>query len=192
MKQQLLFGTNNANKLREIREIVGEHYDVLSLADVGIDMDVEETETTLHGNAFLKAHAFYKASGLPTFSDDSGLEVDALNGAPGVYSARYAGEGCSSADNVAKMLREMQGKEQRQARFRTVIAFVDGKQELAFEGSIEGEITKSPSGEKGFGYDPIFLPGNSDLTFAEMSPEAKNAISHRGIAFRKFAGYLLD
>lgn len=192
MKRRLLFGTNNQHKLREIREIVGEQYEVLSLADVGIDMDVEETEETLRGNAFLKAHAYFKASGLPTFSDDTGLEVDALGGAPGVYSARYAGEGCNFADNVAKMLHEMQGKMDRNARFRTVIAFVDGEQEREFEGEIKGQITESPSGAEGFGYDPIFQPEHHAITFAEMTPDAKNAISHRGRAIQKFAGFILN
>ena len=192
MKRRLLFGTNNQHKLREIREIVGEQYEVLSLADLGIELVVDETERTLRGNAFLKAHGYHKASGLPTFSDDTGLEVDALGGAPGVDAAHFAGEGCTYADNVAKMLREMQGKTNRNARFRTVIAFVDGGEEFEFEGEIKGQITESPSGAEGFGYDPIFQPEDHTITFAEMSPEAKNAISHRGRAIRKFADFLLN
>lgn len=191
MKKQLLFGTNNSHKLREIREILSDHYEIVSLADLGIEMEVEETEDTLIGNAFLKARAYHKVSGLPTFSDDTGLEVDALGGAPGVYSARYAGEGCSFADNVAKMLREMTGQAQRSARFRTVIAFVDGEQDLTFEGKIEGSITEEIYGEGGFGYDPIFLPEHQSKTFAEMSPDEKNAISHRGRAIQSFTQFLL-
>ncbi|MEM7372955.1 MAG: RdgB/HAM1 family non-canonical purine NTP pyrophosphatase [Bacteroidota bacterium] len=192
MKQRLLFGTNNQHKLREIREILHTQYEVLSLADVGIDMDVEETEPTLIGNAFLKADAFHKASGLPTFSDDTGLEVDALNGAPGVYTARYAGENATFQDNITKMLKEMRGESSRTARFRTVIAFVDGANREAFEGIIEGAITEAPRGEGGFGYDPIFQPEHHNTTFAEMNPDDKNAISHRGRALKKFSTHLLS
>lgn len=191
MKQRLLFGTNNQHKLREIREILQAEYEVLCLADVGIDMDVEETEPTLIGNAFLKADAFHRASGLPTFSDDTGLEVDALNGAPGVYTARYAGKNATFQENINKMLREMLGKTERSARFRTVIAFVNGDTRMSFEGVIEGVITESPKGEKGFGYDPIFQPEHHDTTFAEMKADDKNAISHRGRALQKFTSYLL-
>lgn len=191
MAKTILFGTNNAHKLREIREIVGHQYEVRSLADQGLALEVEETETTLQGNALLKAQAFYEASGLPTFADDTGLEVVALDGAPGVYSARYAGEGCSFADNVNKLLRELGATEQRAARFRTVIAYVGGGELRFFEGEVRGVITKAPQGEGGFGYDPVFLPEGGTLTFAEMAPEAKNAISHRGRAVRAFADFLM-
>lgn len=192
MKPKILFGTNNKDKLREIRELVGESLQILSLADIGLDMDVEETEDTLEGNATLKAKAFYKASAIPCFSDDSGLEVDALDGRPGVYSARYAGENCSYQDNVDKMLREMKGKEDRRARFRTVISFFDGEHLHHFEGKAEGNITEEEKGKGGFGYDPIFVPINEEKSFAEMSSEEKNAISHRGKAVRMFAAFLTD
>ncbi len=188
--KELLFGTNNAHKLEEIREMVGDRFAIRSLSDLGITLDPEETEDTLLGNALLKARAFAKESGMPCFADDTGLMVAALDGRPGVYSARYAGENCSYADNVAKLLTEMQGKEDRNAYFATVIAFVDGKQEWDFEGRVDGVITSTPQGEKGFGYDPVFLPNGEIQTFAEMPPQAKHAISHRGRAMRQFAQFL--
>jgi len=186
----LLFGTNNLNKLSEIREILGETFEVRSLRDLSIDLDPEETEETLAGNALLKARAFHQASGLPCFADDTGLEVDALGGRPGVYSARYAGPNASYADNVRKLLLEMEGKPQRSARFRTVIAFVDGPNEYTFDGVVEGAITEQPFGQGGFGYDPVFRPLNQVETFAQMRAEAKHAISHRGRAVRAFAEWL--
>ncbi|MEZ4825073.1 MAG: RdgB/HAM1 family non-canonical purine NTP pyrophosphatase [Bacteroidia bacterium] len=189
--QKLLFGTNNRNKLQEIRQILGEKYEVLSLSDLNIQMDVEETEATLEGNALLKARAFYEASGIPCFSDDTGLEVEALDGRPGVYSARYAGEGCSYEDNVKKMLGEMESQENRKARFRTVIAFFDGTAPRFFEGVADGEITTQPYGEGGFGYDPIFRPVGRSHTFAQLSSQEKNLVSHRGKAVRAFAAYIL-
>ncbi|RMG56112.1 MAG: RdgB/HAM1 family non-canonical purine NTP pyrophosphatase [Bacteroidetes bacterium] len=186
----ILFGTNNPDKLREIRAIVGPPLQVMSLREAGIDLDVEETEDTLVGNALLKARTYHQASGLPCFADDTGLEVDALGGAPGVYSARYAGPDCSYQDNVAKMLREMAGKAVRTARFRTAIAFVDSEAEYTFEGVVEGTITEEVRGEGGFGYDPLFLPEGQHQTFAEMAPADKHAISHRGKAVRKLADFL--
>ncbi|MEO0899293.1 MAG: RdgB/HAM1 family non-canonical purine NTP pyrophosphatase [Bacteroidota bacterium] len=191
-KSTLLFGTNNLNKLEEIRAIVGDSYQVISLKDLGIDLDVEETEDTLHGNAELKAVAYYKASGLPTFADDTGLMVEALDGRPGVYSARYAGEHASYSDNVEKLLQEMEGKAERKAAFRTVIAFHDGETTRYFEGEIQGEITQEPRGGAGFGYDPVFQPEDSEETFAEMPADHKNEISHRGRAIRKFAHFLMQ
>ena len=191
MKPRLLFGTNNQNKLQEIRQILSEKYEVLSLKDLGKDIDVEETEPTLEGNAILKAKAFFEHSGIPCFSDDTGLEVEALDGRPGVYSARYAGENCSYQDNVNKMLSEMTGKTNRVAHFRTVIAFYDGNQILTFDGIAEGEITEEQKGEGGFGYDPIFLPKGYSKTFSELPADEKNRISHRGKAVRKFADYIL-
>ena len=187
---KILFGTNNLNKLEEIRAIVPSSFQVVGLQELGIDLDVEETETTLEGNALLKAKAYFEASGLPCFADDTGLEVAALNGEPGVYSARWAGEGCSYRDNVDKMLREMQGKPNRAAAFRTVIAWYDGSEPVFFEGVVNGEITEAIHGEKGFGYDPLFLPTGFTQTFAEMSPKDKHAISHRGIAVRAFMNFL--
>jgi len=188
--RQLLFGTNNRNKLIEIREILKDQFQVLGLADLSIDLDPEETEDTLAGNALLKARAFQQASGIPCFADDTGLDVDALDGRPGVYSARYAGPGATYMDNVNKLLGEMQGKEVRSARFRTVIAFVDGQQEWTFEGKVEGQIIDVIRGEGGFGYDPVFLPDGHEETFAEMPSATKHAISHRGRAVRAFAEFL--
>ena len=192
MKAKILFGTNNQHKLEEIRKILADHYEVLSLGNVGEVIDVEETESTLEGNALLKAKAFYEHTGIPCFSDDTGLEVVALDGAPGVYSARYAGEHCSYQDNVNKMLREMKDKDDRRAAFRTVIAWYDGKNENLFEGKISGVITREPKGNAGFGYDPIFLPDDHKQTFAEMSSELKNSISHRARAVKMFADFLLN
>lgn len=188
--KKILFGTNNLNKLEEIRAIVPNEYQVVSLKDLGIDLDVEETALTLEGNALLKAKAYYEASGIPCFADDTGLEVEALDGKPGVFSARYAGEGCSYQDNVDKMLREMTGKTNRKAAFRTVIAWVDGNEPQFFTGVASGEITESIRGAGGFGYDPVFLPENYSETFAEMSPATKHAISHRGKSVRSFIEYL--
>ncbi len=190
MKQQILLGTNNPHKLREIREMVGEMYQVLQLNDLGKYIEVEETEPTLEGNALLKVHAFYDVSQLPCFADDTGLEVDALGGAPGVTTARYAGEHCKPQDNIDKLLRELKKKTGRTARFRTVIAFFDGKQSQLFEGVVEGKIAYEPRGEGGFGYDPVFIPEGYHETFAEMDPAEKHRISHRGKAVRQFAGFL--
>ena len=191
-KRRLLFGTRNKNKLEEIRQIVDASFDIASLADIGLDMDVEETEPTIPGNAILKAKAYYKASGIPTFADDTGLEVDALDGAPGVYSARYAGPGATYTANVEKLLAALEGKQQRTARFRTVIAYYNGEDLFTFEGIVEGVITDEPRGVGGFGYDPVFLPEAYEETFAEMPSEDKHAISHRGRAIRKFAHYLIQ
>jgi XTP/dITP diphosphohydrolase len=189
---RLLFGTNNPHKLREIREIAGESYQVLSLADLDLVLEVAETEPTLEGNAGLKARAYFDASGgVPCFADDTGLEVEALHGAPGVYSARYAGEAATFEENVQKLLRELGEETHRRARFRTVIAFFDGKQMRHFEGVVEGHITRETRGEGGFGYDPIFEAEDSGRTFAEMTPAEKNKVSHRGRAVRLFAAFLM-
>ena len=191
-KPKILFGTNNPHKLREIREILGSEYNVLSLADVGLDLDVEETEPTLVGNAILKAEAFSKASKLPCFADDTGLEVEALDGAPGVISARYAGPDCNPDDNINKLLGELADSNNRSARFRTVIAYHKDGENLCFEGQVDGNILHQRQGEGGFGYDPVFQPTGQSLSFAEFTPDDKNAISHRGRAVRKFADYLLN
>ncbi|MEL6697143.1 MAG: RdgB/HAM1 family non-canonical purine NTP pyrophosphatase [Bacteroidota bacterium] len=191
-KRRLLFGTRNKNKLEEIRQIVDSSFDIASLADIGLDMDVEETEPTIAGNAILKVKAYYEASGIPTFADDTGLEVDALDGAPGVYSARYAGPEATYTANVEKLLAALEGEQKRTARFRTVIAYYDGKDLHTFEGIVEGVITDEPRGVGGFGYDPVFLPEAYEETFAEMPSEDKHAISHRGRAIRKFAHYLIQ
>ncbi|TAE54344.1 MAG: RdgB/HAM1 family non-canonical purine NTP pyrophosphatase [Bacteroidetes bacterium] len=186
----LLFGTNNPNKLGEIREMLGDRFQILSPADLGLDFEVDETEDSFHGNALLKARAYASAAGMPCFADDSGLETDALDGAPGVYSARYAGPGCSYADNVEKLLREMQGKTRRGARFQAVIAYIEGEEFRFFQGTVEGQITEAPRGSNGFGYDPVFQPDGYDRTFAEMGPEVKHSFSHRGKAIRALVEYL--
>ncbi len=190
-KQELFFGTNNANKLTEIQHILGENFDILSYKDFP-PFDVEETEITMEGNAALKAKGFFEFTGLPCFSDDSGLEVAALGGEPGVYSARYAGEPSNSANNIAKLLQNIQGKSNRNAQFRTVIAYFDGKEMLFFEGIIKGQLIDIQRGMAGFGYDPIFIPDGYQQTFAEMEAAEKHAISHRGIAVRKFAEYMIS
>lgn len=154
--------------------------------------EVVEDQPDLKGNALKKARYWFNETGIPSLADDTGLEVDALNGAPGVYSARYAGENVTYEENVDKLLREMEGKSYRKARFRTVIAFVEGGNEYVFEGVCEGEIIREQKGEKGFGYDPVFQPEGYDQTFAELSAEEKNRISHRGLAFQKFLTYLKE
>lgn len=187
---KIVFATNNIHKLAEIRDILGDKVEVLSLNDIGFNEEIPETADTLEGNAFQKAEMIHQRTGLDCFADDTGLMVEALDGRPGVYSARYAGEHCSPADNVAKMLREMDGVDNRRARFETVIALIKNGERHSFSGKIEGEILRSPQGEGGFGYDPIFKPLESPVSFASMSEEAKNAISHRGRAVAALADYL--
>lgn len=180
----LVLASNNAHKLREIKAICG--CDVKSMAEIGCTDDIPETASTLEGNAQLKARYVADRFGVDCFADDTGLEVEALGGAPGVYSARYAGPGHDSAANMAKLLREMDGKTNRRARFRTVIALCRNGQMQLVEGIVNGVIATEPSGSDGFGYDPIFIPDEANgLTFAQMTPEAKNAISHRGRAMKK-------
>jgi XTP/dITP diphosphohydrolase len=154
----LVFATQNRHKCHEIQAVLGNAFQLVTLSEAGIDDELEETADTLEGNALQKARAVYARTGKPCFADDTGLEVDALNGAPGVYSARYAGEHRNSNDNIAKLLRELAGKTNRNARFRTVIAFTDGEKEKLFEGIVNGEIALAPAGNSGFGYDPVFLP----------------------------------
>ena len=174
--------TNNAHKLHEIREMLAGHYRVLSLGDIGCCDDIPETADTLEGNALIKARWVKERYGYDCFADDTGLEVEALGGEPGVYSARWAGPGCTPADNVTKMLAKMDGVENRRARFRTVIALIkDGKEQFV-EGEVQGTILSERRGSNGFGYDPIFSPEASGMSFAEMTDDEKNAISHRGRA----------
>lgn len=189
MGTELFFGTNNTGKLKEIREILGDQYKLLSFMDFP-PFDVEETESTLRGNAALKAKAFYEHTGIPCFADDTGLEVAALNGAPGVYSARYAGPECKAADNIRLLLENLKDEEDRSARFLTVIAFYDGKEMYYFEGEVQGKILDTLRGDGGFGYDPVFQPDGYDITFAEMNPEEKNKISHRGKAMKRFFDFI--
>jgi XTP/dITP diphosphohydrolase len=185
IKEKLLFATNNSHKLREIREIMESDYEIMGLKDVDFEEDIPETEETLEGNARQKARYIFEKTGMNCFADDTGLEIDALEGRPGVYSARYAGEGCSFADNIDKVLRELDGIEIRKARFRCVICLIlDGKESF-FEGRIDGIITKQRRGNDGFGYDPVFIPKGYHQTFAEMPAYLKNGISHRGRAMSK-------
>ena len=209
---KIVFATNNQHKLQEVRQILGDRVEVLSLKDIGCDVDIPETGQTLEENALQKARYVYDNYHIDCFADDTGLEVEALNGAPGVYSARYAAmEPTGSTDspkshdseaNMARLLRELSDKDNRKARFRTVIALIQKKdvcpcgctsikQEHLFEGIVKGEITTERSGVEGFGYDPIFRPEGYDQTFAEMNAEQKNSISHRGRATAKLAEYLL-
>jgi len=189
---KLVFATNNLNKLKEVQEILSDSIEVLSLKDIGCFEDVEETEATLEGNARLKADHITKNYGYHCFADDTGLEVDALDGKPGVYSARYGGEHGNSEKNMQKLLKELQGKATRKAQFRTAVALnLDHKQYL-FEGICEGEILEKKTGTGGFGYDPIFKPTEASTSFAEMNSEEKNTISHRGIAIQKLVDFLLN
>lgn len=187
---KLIFATHNQNKLKEVRSLMPSNIQLLSLDDINFKNDIEETETTIEGNALLKARTIYQYTGINCFSDDSGLLVDALNGAPGVYSARYAGEQKNDQDNINKLLTELQNMNNRSAHFKTAMALVlDGK-EYVFEGIIDGQITNEKHGSNGFGYDPVFMPDGYDQTFAQMDSGTKNAISHRGIALKKLVEFL--
>lgn len=189
--RKLVFATNNAHKLEEIRAILGDKVEVLSLKDIQCEADIPETADTLEGNAALKAEYIYRHYGLDCFADDTGLEVEALNGAPGVYSARYAGgEGHDSEANMRKLLAEMKGKENRKAQFRTSICLIEGGTEHLFEGVVKGEIIEEKRGASGFGYDPVFMPEGYTETFAEMGSEEKNRISHRARAVQALCAYL--
>lgn len=189
--KKLVFATNNAHKLEEIRAILGDKVEILSLNDIDCHADIPETADTLQGNAALKAQYIYENYGLDCFADDTGLEVEALNGAPGIYSARYAGgEGHDSEANMKKLLSEMQDKDNRRARFRTVICLIEGGKEHFFEGIVNGSIIRERKGGAGFGYDPVFMPDGYSETFAEMGNDEKNKISHRARAVQKLCEYL--
>lgn len=189
-KEKLVFATNNEHKLKEVRELLSSKYEVLGLADIGCFYDIPETATTLEGNALLKARYVWENYQLPCFSDDTGLEVEALGNEPGVYSARYAGEEKSSQANVEKLLRNLVKHDNRRARFRTSIAYIKDEKEILFDGVVQGEISDVPRGDMGFGYDPIFIPEGYDKTFAELGDEVKNNISHRALAVQKLYVYL--
>lgn len=181
--KKIVFATNNAHKLQELRQIVGEDFEILSLADIGCTDDIPETADTLDGNALMKAQYIKEHYGMDCFSDDTGLEIDALGGEPGVYSARYGGVAHDSERNMDKVLMKLQGVTDRSARFRTVIALIEGDKVTKFEGKVEGRILTERHGDEGFGYDPIFAPVEADgRTFAQMTAQEKNAISHRGRA----------
>ena len=187
---KIVFATNNKHKLEEVKDLLPKEIEVLTLNEIKCYEDIEETEETLEGNAKIKSDHVKMHYGFDCFADDTGLEVEALNGEPGVYSARYAGEEATFEDNVQKLLAEMKGVQNRKARFRTVISlYLDGKQ-LFFEGICDGFIEVSVSGTKGFGYDPIFRPLGFDQTFAEMDLNEKGRISHRGKAVKKLVKYL--
>ncbi len=189
--RELVFATNNKNKLFEIREILKEHpFQILSLEDIGCNEDIPEPFETLQENAMAKAQYVKEKFGLDCFADDTGLEIEALNGRPGVFSARYAGEPSDSQKNMAKVLNEMMEIKNRKARFRTVIALILNDNQYYFEGNVNGRISERIEGEKGFGYDPIFYPENNSITFAQMSVEEKNEISHRARAVNKLIDFL--
>ena len=187
---KLVFATNNAHKLDEVRAILGSDVEVLSLNDIGCNADIPETADTLEGNALLKARFVASRYGVDCFADDTGLEVTALGGAPGVYSARFAGPACDSAENVRKLLGLLHDADDRSARFRTVVALIRGGEEHCFEGTVGGTIARTPAGCGGFGYDPVFVPEGHDRTFAELPPAEKNRISHRARAVAKLADFL--
>ena len=191
-KMKIVFATNNLNKLTEIRKILGNKFEVVSLSDIGCKEDIPEKGQTLKDNALIKARYVYDKYHIDCFADDTGLEVDALGGAPGVYSARYAGgEGHDSDANMKKLLGELKNNNNRKARFRTVIALIINGKEVCFEGIVNGEIIEERRGGEGFGYDPIFQPEGYNKTFAELGVNVKNSISHRARAAQKLADYLL-
>jgi len=187
---KIVFATNNPNKLKEIQALMPAGIEIISLKEIGCTEDIPETGETLEANAFQKARYLKENYGYDCFADDTGLEVEAINGAPGVYSARYAGPERSAEANMAKILDELKDKENRKAQFRTAIALILNGEEQLFEGKVEGHISKAKQGEEGFGYDPIFLPENNTLSFAQMSLEEKGTISHRGRAVRKLVDFL--
>jgi XTP/dITP diphosphohydrolase len=190
LRMKLVFATNNTHKLHEVEKMLGKDVKLLSLNDIDCTEDIPETADTLEGNALQKARFVYEKYNVDCFADDTGLEVEALNNAPGVYSARYAGEQKNPQDNMNKLLAELQGKENRNARFRTVIALILNGKEYLFEGEVKGVIEKDKKGEEGFGYDPIFSPEGYDKTFAELDLSIKNKISHRGKAIAKLIEFL--
>ena len=190
MKKKLVVATNNAHKLEEIAAILGDEMELLSLKDINCHADIPETADTLEGNARQKAMYIYENYGMDCFADDTGLEVDALNGAPGVFSARYAGDGHDSEANMQKLLKELKGKENRKAQFRTAICLIIEGKEYRFEGIVKGKLIEEKRGGAGFGYDPIFVPEGYDQTFAELGNDIKNTISHRARAVEKLCKFL--
>lgn len=187
---KIIFATNNAHKLSEVQAVLGDSFELVTPRMCGVEEDIPETAATLEGNASQKSHYLYEKTGLDCFADDTGLEVEALGGEPGVHSARYATDGHDFAANNRLLLKNLEGKENRRARFRTVISLIEGGEEHLFEGIVEGRIIDHESGSEGFGYDPLFVPDGFDRTFAEMTAEEKNAVSHRGRAVRKLVAYL--
>ena len=187
---KIVFATNNPNKLKEIQSLIPNEIEIISLKEIGCNEDIPETGDTLEANAFQKAHYIKENYNYDCFADDTGLEIDELNGAPGVYSARYAGPKKNADANMTKILNELKGKKNRKAQFRTAIALILKDEEHLFEGKVEGYISKDKQGNEGFGYDPIFIPENDIRSFAQMSMQEKGAISHRGRAVKKLVTYL--
>ena len=189
---KLIFATNNKHKVREISHILDNKITLLSLEDVNILEDIPEDEPLIEGNALFKARYVHNATGLNVFADDTGLEIEALNGLPGVHSARFAGENKDSSANIVKVLSMLKGKYNRKARFRTVIALIFENREYLFEGIVDGTITDEKRGTEGFGYDPVFIPDGREQTFAQMTLAEKNKISHRAMAFEKLKEFLQE
>ncbi len=187
---RLVFATNNKHKLAEARQILGNRHEVLSLSEIGCSADIPETAETLEGNSLLKAQYVWEHFGVACFADDTGLEIDALHGAPGVYTARYAGQPSNDSLNRAKVLKEMLGLQNRSAQFRTVVTLIIAGKPYIFEGICKGNIAEAEHGDGGFGYDPVFIPDGYVQTFAELASEEKNKISHRGCALGKFSKFL--
>lgn len=188
--KKLVFATNNQHKLEEVRAVLADKLEIVSLNELECFDDIPETADTLEGNALIKAQYIYEKFGLDCFADDTGLEVDALGGEPGVYSARYAGEDNNARNNMHKLLKNLGENSNRTAHFRTVIALIEGEEIRYFEGKINGEIAYEPRGDAGFGYDPIFIPEGYNISFAEIGAEVKNTISHRALAVGKLTEYL--
>ena len=188
---KIVFATNNAHKLQEVQQVLGSEFELITLRDCGVTEDIPENEPTLEGNALAKARYIYQRTGYDCFADDTGLEVDALGGEPGVRSARYATDGHDDQANKRLLLERLEGKEKREAQFRTAVALILGGEEYLFEGVVRGEITTSERGEGGFGYDPVFYVPEEGCTMAELSAERKNEISHRADALKKFKEELI-
>ena len=189
-KIDLLFATSNKNKVLEIKKVLPKEFNIKSLDDIGFCEEIPENENTIEGNGIFKANYMYKKYNLNVFADDTGLEVDSLNGKPGVHSARYAGISKNSTDNINKLLKKLKNKKNRKARFKTVIALILNSKIYTFEGVVEGIITKKSKGENGFGYDPVFIPRGYTKTFGELSLEEKNSISHRSLAMNKLIDFI--
>lgn len=187
---EICFATNNANKLREVRNLLGSSFQILSLQDIGCETELPETHETLEENSLEKAEFVHQHYGISCFADDTGLEVKALNGAPGVYSARFAGPQKNSQDNINLLLEKLKDTDDRSAQFRTVVTLILENNTHFFEGIVQGQITEQLHGSGGFGYDPVFIPENYNISFAEMDLNQKNQISHRGIAIRKLVDFL--
>ncbi len=189
-KMIICLATNNPHKVEELQQMLGEAFVIKTLMDIGFTDEIDETATTFQGNSLLKARCIYDKYGITTIADDSGLEVEALNNEPGIYSARYAGEHGNHAKNNAKLLAELAGKTNRNAQFRSVVTLIYQNQETQFEGVVKGKIHTELTGTDGFGYDPLFIPAGHNRTFAEMTMEEKNPISHRGLAVQQLVGHL--